>query len=86
MSAPAGRGAARKFKVAGLKEGLAWAPRQWTKVTADTGTGNPANATAEKGARYFDAVCADIANFLVDLDHADLDDMYGDPEETVPHR
>ena len=82
----AGPGAARRFRVPGLRDGRAWAPRQWTKVTADTGTGNPAKATAEKGARYLEVVCAQIAEFLVDLAAADLDDMYGEPEGRAPHR
>ena len=46
-----GEGSARRFRVRGLREGWAWAPRQWTQVTDDTGVGNPAAATAAKGAR-----------------------------------
>src|SRR5438045_6894481 len=37
--------------LAGLREGWAWAPRQWRRVTDDTGVGNPEAATAEKGDR-----------------------------------
>jgi creatinine amidohydrolase len=72
----AGAGRARKFRVAGLREGWVWAPRAWSKVTDDTGTGNPAASTAEKGAKYLDAVSARIGQFLVDLAQADLADMY----------
>jgi len=45
----AGEGKARVFSISALSEGWAWAERQWTKVTRDTGVGNPALATAEKG-------------------------------------
>jgi len=45
-------------------------------VTDDTGVGNPAAATAEKGARYVDAVTRKIADFLVELAAADPDNMY----------
>ncbi|HEX6966043.1 MAG TPA: creatininase family protein, partial [Gemmatimonadaceae bacterium] len=59
-----------------FREGWAWAPRQWTQVTADTGVGNPAQATAEKGRRYVDAVARQIADFLVELASADVNDLY----------
>jgi len=72
----AGPGRARKFKVTGLRDGWAWAPRQWTKVTDDTGTGNPAAATPEKGARYYDAVTERIAGFYTELAAADPADLY----------
>ncbi len=72
----AGDGRARRFKVKGLRDGWAWAPRQWTRVSDDTGTGNPALATAEKGARYLDLVAERISGLLVDLAAADLDEMY----------
>jgi creatinine amidohydrolase len=72
----AGSGAARKFKIAAFREGWAWAPRQWRQVTDDTGSGNPAASTAEKGKRYVDAVAAKIADFLVELAKADPAKMY----------
>jgi creatinine amidohydrolase len=72
----AGEGKAKRFRVAGLRDGLAWAPRQWTKVTEDTGTGNPARATRDKGVKFLNAVTDRIAGFLVDLSAADLDRMY----------
>ena len=72
----AGDGHAKRFRVRGLREGWAWAPRQWTSVTADTGVGDPGAASAEKGARYFGAVTSKLAEFLVELDQADPEDMY----------
>ena len=74
--AEAGPGAARKFKIAAFREGWAWAPRQWRQVTDDTGSGNPAAATAEKGQRYLEAVTAKIADFLVELAQADTAKLY----------
>ncbi len=74
--AEAGPGAARKFKISAFREGWAWAPRQWRQVTDDTGSGNPAAATAEKGKRYVEAVTARIADFLVALAKADTRNMY----------
>jgi creatinine amidohydrolase len=72
----AGAGKARKFRIAGLREGWAWTPRQWSKVTDDTGTGNPAASTPEKGGKFLRAVTDRVAGFLVDLAKADLNEMY----------
>jgi creatinine amidohydrolase len=72
----AGDGAAKAWRVAAFREGWAWAPRQWTKVTVDTGIGDPRAATAERGARFIDAVCEKIAGFYEELAAADLGDLY----------
>jgi creatinine amidohydrolase len=45
-------------------------------VTDDTGSGNPAASTPEKGKRYVDAVTEKIADFLVELAKADTAQMY----------
>jgi creatinine amidohydrolase len=72
----AGEGRSRQFKIQGLREGWAWAPRRWTSVTDDTGVGDPREATAAKGARFFHAVTQQISGFLVDLSAADPEEMY----------
>jgi len=72
----AGSGAAKRFKISGFREGWAWAPRKWTDVTADTGVGNPAKATAEKGKRYVEIVTAKIADFFAELARADTSKLY----------
>jgi creatinine amidohydrolase len=72
----AGPGRARRFKIAGLREKWAWAPRHWRRVTEDTGVGNPAAATAEKGRKYVEAVSEKIGGFLVELAQADAAHMY----------
>lgn len=74
--AAAGKGRARRFKIKALREGWAWAEREWSKISEDTGVGNPANATAEKGAHFLNAVAENIAQFLIELSHSDLDDLY----------
>lgn len=72
----AGEGRERRPKIAAFREGWAWAPRPWSQVTRDTGIGNPAAATAEKGERYVSAVVGRIAELLVDLASADTADLY----------
>ena len=72
----AGDGAAKKFKVKGLKDGWVTAQRQWTSVTKDTGVGNPALATKEKGEIFLDVVTTKVSEFLVELAASDVNDMY----------
>lgn len=72
----AGNGSAKTFKITGLKEGWVSAQREWTKVTNDTGVGNPEKATAEKGKLFFRDTTDLIAKFFEDLHQADLNDMY----------
>ncbi|HEY3257659.1 MAG TPA: creatininase family protein [Gemmatimonadaceae bacterium] len=72
----AGEGKAKKFRIAGFRDGWAWAPREWSNVTEDTGVGNPGAATAEKGERFLEAVTKRIGGFLVELAAADLGKMY----------
>ncbi|HVE78377.1 MAG TPA: creatininase family protein [Gemmatimonadaceae bacterium] len=74
--AEAGDGRARRFRVTALREGWAWAPRQWTRVSADTGVGDPRAASADKGARYVEAVARRVADYLIELAGADTDELY----------
>jgi len=74
----AGSGHARDWRVEALRDKWAWAPRQWTRVTDDTGVGDPAAATPGKGARYFEALTTKLADFLVELSDADPTDLYED--------
>ncbi|MGE0589563.1 MAG: creatininase family protein [Cyclobacteriaceae bacterium] len=72
----AGDGAAKKFKFEAIREGWAWAERQWSKVTKDTGVGDPRKATAEKGEKYFKAVTEKVGNFFFDLAKSNPGDLY----------
>lgn len=72
----AGSGEEKQFRIEELRSGLAWAPRQWTKISKDTGVGNPKAATADKGRKFSDAVSEKIAAFLVELAKADINNLY----------
>ncbi|TKG94610.1 creatininase family protein [Puteibacter caeruleilacunae] len=74
--AEAGNGEAKGFKLEGLKSKLAWTPRNWSKVSEDTGVGNPMKATKEKGEKCFDFLSDKIAGFLVELAAVEGDDIY----------
>lgn len=47
-----------------LAEGKVWIPRKWSKVSRDTGIGNPFKATAEKGRLFAEAVVDRYSEFL----------------------
>jgi creatinine amidohydrolase len=71
-----GKGAERKFKIHGLREGWVWAQRQWSQVTKDTGVGNPVAATSAKGKSYFETVTGKIGSFLVEIASADITNLF----------
>ena len=72
----AGSGKAKKIKVKGIQEGWAWTERKWSSVTEDTGIGNPAKATKEKGEKYFNDVTDKVAQLFIDIAKADVNDLY----------
>jgi creatinine amidohydrolase len=79
----AGEGKERRFRIPALREGWAWAPRQWTQVSADTGVGDPRAASRQKGERYMSAVADRLSRFLIDLAAADPRDLY--ERQATPH-
>ncbi|MFB6248505.1 MAG: creatininase family protein [Salinibacter sp.] len=72
----AGDGTARVFSVDALRSDWAWAEREWTAVTDDTGVGDPSAATVEKGAAYLDTVTDRLAALFGELADADRDALY----------
>lgn len=74
----AGKGLEKRFKIKGLKDGWVTSQRQWTKVTADTGVGNPIHSTADKGKRFLEMTTLEVSEFLVELERTDIEDLYED--------
>ena len=72
----AGDGGTTTYKIDGLNEGWAWTPRSWSKVSKDTGIGNPKAATPEQGKAVFETVSVAIADLIVGLTR----------EENIYHR
>lgn len=71
--ANAGDGHSHPFALDSLNGKTAWAPRNWLRSTDDTGIGNPKKASAEKGARYAEAVVVRLtALFKEMVEHDDL--------------
>lgn len=63
----AGEGKARPFAIEGLRNKVAWHPRNWSRITDDTGIGDPSRASAAKGRAYADEVVRRYAALLKDI-------------------
>lgn len=68
----AGSGDYTGFKPQTLRDGVAWMPRNWSKVSKDTGIGDPRLSNPEKGARFAAAVSTRYADLLNDLVNSEL--------------
>ena len=71
-----GEGREKKHKIAAFAESWLWTERKWSSITDDTGVGNPAFATKEKGERFFGDVTQKIAKVMIELCALDLQDSY----------
>lgn len=63
----AGKGVSQSFALASLNEKIAWVPRNWQRVTSDTGIGDPCKATSEKGKHYATAVSNKLCHLFTEL-------------------
>lgn len=72
----AGDGASRKFSVGELNEPWAWTERKWSKITRDTGIGDPRKASREKGEKYFRAVTQKMADLMTGLATTPVSKLY----------
>jgi creatinine amidohydrolase len=72
----AGKGRSKKFKIPALNEKWAWAERNWSQVTSDTGIGDPSKATPLKGEKCFEEVIRKVGGLMFDLYEADINNMY----------
>jgi creatinine amidohydrolase len=59
-----------------LNEKWAWSERKWSKVTSDTGVGDPSLANPVKGEKYFKAVTEKISELIIEMSAADLNNIY----------
>lgn len=72
----AGEGTSKQVKLAGLRNKIAWAPRQWNKVSEDTGIGNPYKSSAKKGEKFLNDITSKISEYFVELAESDINDLY----------
>ena len=71
-----GTGATRQFTISGLNNRSFWLPRNWQRVSEDTGIGNPQHASAENGKLFAEAVSNVVAEFICDFANATSDNLY----------
>ncbi|MGC1390304.1 MAG: creatininase family protein [Bacteroidales bacterium] len=72
----AGKGIGKKFRIKALNEKWAWTERKWSKVTDDTGIGNPYKATPEKGEKCLKEIINKVSNLMIGISGTDIDNMY----------
>ncbi|MGB3774455.1 MAG: creatininase family protein [Leeuwenhoekiella sp.] len=71
-----GSGDEKKIKIPGFLEDWAWTERPWSKISADTGVGDPRKASAEKGKKFFEDVCNKMAELIIDIATIDESKRY----------
>lgn len=71
-----GDGAEKKNKIKAFSEDWAWTERPWSKISKDTGVGNPKAASKEKGERFFNAVCEKMSKLIIDIATEDINKLY----------
>lgn len=68
----AGKGEYKTFALPSLNEKVAWIPRNWRKISEDTGVGDPRKATAEKGKIFAQAVAEKYSRLFDELVDGDI--------------
>ncbi len=71
-----GEGRAKKNKIKSFNEGWLWAERKWSKISDDTGIGDPRKATREKGEKFFRDITLKIADAIYDICKTDTENLY----------
>jgi creatinine amidohydrolase len=71
-----GEGIEKKSKIKAFTQGWAWTERPWSKITEDTGIGNPKAATKEKGECFFNEICKKIGQLFLEISQTDTKNMY----------
>ena len=66
-------GATRPFRLKALREGWVSITRPWKRYTSNTGSGNPATASADKGRQLMALLVERLTPFLVELSQSPCD-------------
>lgn len=69
-------GAVNPTRFEAVNRGWVSITRRWDLLTKNTGSGNPHPATAEKGRQFVERVVERLAEFLVELAEAELDERF----------
>jgi creatinine amidohydrolase len=71
-----GNGMEKKNKIKAFTQDWAWTERPWSKVSEDTGIGNPKASSKEKGERFFNAICEKFGQLYVEIAKTDTENLY----------
>jgi len=71
-----GKGSEKKNSISAFSEGWVWTERKWSKISADTGVGDPREASRDKGEKFFKDVTTKMADLFIELCTTSADDMY----------
>lgn len=71
-----GKGKEKRNRILAFSGGWAWTERRWSQVSEDTGIGDPAGASSEKGEAFYRAACKRLADLFIEICNTDIDDMY----------
>ena len=63
----AGEGMSGGFALESMTKGSAWLPRNWLKVSKDTGIGSPLKASVEKGKKFVEDIVKEYALLFRDF-------------------
>src|SRR5262249_44427516 len=72
-------GAARPTRFEAINRGWVSITRPWHLVTTNTGLGNPAAATADKGRQLMEILTERLGKFLIELAAAPMDEQFPYP-------
>jgi creatinine amidohydrolase len=72
----AGIGKEKKTVIKGFDEKWAWKERNWSKISEDTGTGNPKKSNSKKGKKFFDDVTDKIGELMHDICKTPINKFY----------
>ena len=72
----AGDGTSKKISIKAVQQKWGWTEREWSKVTRDTGVGNPKKATREKGEKYFRYVTGELAEMFYEVAKTRREEAY----------
>jgi len=73
-----GQGREKKPKIDSFSESWLWTERKWSKVTEDTGIGDPNYASLEKGEKFYHDVTKKIGKVIIQLCQMDSKNIYED--------
>jgi creatinine amidohydrolase len=69
-------GATKQTRFSAVNQGWVQITRRWDLLTTNCGSGNPHQASAQKGQQVMEVIVDRLASFLVELSNADVDDSF----------